>query len=116
MKKAQNVLEFALEGSKNVGASANLAFVERDPTERGPREQFEIDASIMIRNSIHTALSDARVILHDANSSRSSEVKDDELKSLLRLANVAERTISELTTSIDESHKRLAHLQHGSAR
>ena len=61
MKMAQIVLEFALEGSKNVGASANLAFLERDPTERGPREQFEIDGSTMIRHSIPSALSDGKV-------------------------------------------------------
>lgn len=72
VRQFRNPLEIAVQGSEYVSASANLAFLERDPTECGPRAQLEVESSEMIRDSDCAALRGARIVIKEACRLKSS--------------------------------------------
>lgn len=111
-------LEFAIEGAHHMSASANLSFLERDPTQRGPRAQFERDAAVFIRNDISAALRDvkreisARGNEHLALASEEFSLHVQALKSLVR---PAEEAIDKMRLKIVKVDEKLNRLERGGA-
>lgn len=61
--RARNALLHALEGARHTAASANIAYLERDPVERPPRQQFNVEASESAAVLLAAALRDARAVV-----------------------------------------------------
>lgn len=109
---AHRNLAFAIEGAKNPSASANLAFLERDPTDRGPRAQFELEAAVAVRSYISVALQEARLAI-DASVASSEPVPSANVNALQILVKTGEDAIKDMNEAIGGAHKRLNQLKNG---
>lgn len=115
LKNAIDKLEFSLEGSKNTAASANLAFLERDPSNRPPRAVFQVEASSMTKQYIVSSMKEAKAACD--NSLRNCIlVSTEEIqvrKSLQMLLSTAEENIKNLDREIENAMKNLSKLDNG---
>lgn len=107
-------LKFALDGVKHVSPSANLAYLERDPTQRGPRAQFQVEAALNIRNNLNAAIRDATrfISARKRGNSQSAQVLV-QVQSLELLLQPAEEAMLELHEQIREAQDKLDKLSRG---
>eukprot|EP00177_Eucheuma_denticulatum_P003665 GFKZ01006646.1.p1 GENE.GFKZ01006646.1~~GFKZ01006646.1.p1 ORF type:complete len:171 (+),score=25.82 GFKZ01006646.1:165-677(+) len=107
-------LEFAIEGAHEISASANLSFLERDPTQRGPRAQFERDAAVLVRNDISAALRDVkREISAEGSEHRTvaSEEISSHVQALKSLVGPAEEAVEKMRLKIIKVDEKLSKLE-----
>lgn len=114
LSKIHRNLEFAIDGVNHISASANLAFLERDPSQRGPRAQFNVDAAVSIRNNLNATLRDAtRTISKEERKSGQSVQVLDRMRSLKSLLQYAEKAVRELHEHIRVAEEKLDKFDRG---
>lgn len=105
LTKVLQRMHFAIDGSKHTNASANLAFLERDPTDREPRVQFEKDAISFAIRDIQQAKQQANVFLSTHDVVENSDEQQCEISSLRLLLSEADATVQDLQTRFREIGK-----------
>lgn len=108
-------LEFVLEEARTVSVTADLAYLERDPTDRGSRSEFLLDAMLFAQTDLAAALHQAdRALAHaqssaDSDGSHMSDVQQlaDKLAATRAAQKDLERDIENAKDSVESMRKGL---------
>jgi len=106
-------LRFATEGANYTTASANLAFLERDPTERGPRALFKAEACKIVMQDIQRTLVDAERVLETLDATFEHQQLNSEMELLRGLVRDAESALRDVRADMQEAEEQVSHLEEG---
>ncbi|CAN8072666.1 unnamed protein product [Agarophyton chilense] len=106
-------LQMAVDASRCIASSANLAFLERDPSDRPPRAHFVVDACNASNALLHRSILNARALLQSRAQSQ-SELSHAQSLALTDLMVVAEHRALEIDAHI-QTTLRYIHKLHSSA-